>query len=498
MSQSDQLDLEVVAVMVPTYHIIVVSLYHSPSGNFDSFCDLFERLLLSLNRHSNNYSFVIAGDFNVNFICDDQKSRYVIELLKSFGLYITCNEPTRGPSCLDNVAVSFQQDVCETKVIDLHGDDHSALVSNFSMSGSSMVSAATPTWHANYVFSSRRVHETALIHFKNDLARTSWDAVFQNPGDSGLLGNFFKFFQEKFDKFFPEILKTYSSRRPQKRQGRMKSHQEWYNDDLAAIKEVMLALKNRCEGGDDGDRRRYRRAKSIYKKQVELARKVATAAKIDNAPNRCKAAWDVINSHRSLPVRKLEFASPDAFNDFFIESVNSIVGELPTAAADPAELLAARVPAVHARLSFFRPITSLALRKIVKSFKPSKSPDVYGMSAFMLREVIEEIVDPLAVAVNDCLRTAIFPDFLKTSRTTPVYKKGDHQSLNSYRPISITPIFGKVVEAVIKPQLEDFFERNNLFSDMQFGFRRGRSTFDAVNRVAERIGSAFEDGESLH
>ncbi|XP_039278662.1 titin [Nilaparvata lugens] len=119
------------------------------------------------------------------------------------------------------------------------------------------------------------------------------------------------------------------------------------------------------------------------------------------------------------------------------------------------------------------------------------------MSVSMLREVVDAIAVPLSASVNECLRSGNFPDFLKTSRTVPVFKKGDRENLRSFRPISITPVFGKVIEAVIKPQLEAFFEENGLFSNMQFGFRVGRSTVGAVDHVAERIDAAFEDGESL-
>ncbi|XP_039276111.1 uncharacterized protein LOC120349680 [Nilaparvata lugens] len=107
----------------------------------------------------------------------------------------------------------------------------------------------------------------------------------------------------------------------------------------------------------------------------------------------------------------------------------------------------------------------------LRSFKTSKSPDVFGMSVSMFREVVDAIAVPLSASVNECLRSGNFPDFLKTSRTVPVFKKGDRENLRSCRPISKTPVFGKVIEAAIKPQLEAFFEENGLFSNMQFGFR---------------------------
>lgn len=60
---------------------------------------------------------------------------------------------------------------------------------------------------------------------------------------------------------------------------------------------------------------------------------------------------------------------------------------------------------------------------------------------------------------------------MKTSWTIPAYKKADHDRLDSYRPISIVSTFGKVLEAVIKSQIETFFEDHQFLSAMKYGFR---------------------------
>ncbi|XP_039293850.1 uncharacterized protein LOC120353585 [Nilaparvata lugens] len=422
----------------------------------------------------------------------------VVEILKCYGLYTTCTEPTRGLACLDNVAVSLQPENCSTNVIELHGDDHSALRTSCIIPAAIEL-CATPssTWHADYIFRARPVHESALEGFKDLLASVSWNDVFLSSGRTGLFAAFFDFFRDKFNFFFPEIVKPRRPHALKRRPRHLDGHKEWYTDDLARLRGILLALKNRCEDGDADTSARYRKFKQFYKRRIELAKRLATERRIEDAPNQCKAAWDVINTNRSMPRKSIGFASPDDFNGFFVGSVQDIVGDLPDVAIDPIALLEGRVQPSQKHLSFFRPTTPAALRKIIHSFKPSKSPDVFGMSVSMLRDVVDAVAVPLCASVNECLRSGKFPDFLKTSRTVPVFKKGDRECLHSFRPISITPVFGKVIEAVIKPQLEAFFEENGLFSDMQFGFRVGRSTVGAVDHVAERIDTAFEDGESL-
>ncbi|XP_054260662.1 uncharacterized protein LOC128985296 [Macrosteles quadrilineatus] len=323
---------------------------------------------------------------------DEPRTKTVIGLLKSFGLYTTCTEPTRGPSCLDNIATNFTVDERGTKVVDPGGNDHAALVMSVSQPNSE-------------------------DRFREDNEVATW--------------------------------------------------------------RMYLALKK------------------LYKGRVELAKKVYNAKCIEEAPNRCKAAWDLVNIHRTTPKREVVFASPDDFNNFFCDSVRDIVDRLPPCLIDPVDMLADRVPTQdNLRFNTWRLTTPESIKSIVGSFKPSTSQDVYGMSPNLIKTIIDEIAAPLSFCINECLDMGFFSDSQKVSKTVPVFKKGEMTSLSSYRPIFIVPVFGKVMEAVIKPQVENFFEGNRLLTEMQFGFRRGKSTAAAVAAVAERVSAAFEDHRS--
>ena len=47
------------------------------------------------------------------------------------------------------------------------------------------------------------------------------------------------------------------------------------------------------------------------------------------------------------------------------------------------------------------------------------------------------------------MQTGEFPDSLKVGKITPVFKKGNQEEFENYRPISTLPIFGKIFEKVI-------------------------------------------------
>lgn len=107
--------------------------------------------------------------------------------------------------------------------------------------------------------------------------------------------------------------------------------------------------------------------------------------------------------------------------------MKEIVENLTSTDQDPIEILASREIPAPVNLLTFWPISPPNLINMMHGFKPSKSPDVFGMSTFMLHIVIDVIA-----VINECLVVGTFPDFLKTSRIIPVYRKGDHLRARSY------------------------------------------------------------------
>jgi hypothetical protein len=62
----------------------------------------------------------------------------------------------------------------------------------------------------------------------------------------------------------------------------------------------------------------------------------------------------------------------------------------------------------------------------------------------------------------------------------PLHKKGDPNNLTNYRPISIVPIMGKIIEKILFEQLYEYSETKYILSPFQFGFRQGRCTTSAI------------------
>ena len=80
-----------------------------------------------------------------------------------------------------------------------------------------------------------------------------------------------------------------------------------------------------------------------------------------------------------------------------------------------------------------------------------------------------------------------FPNQLKVAKVIPLYKDGDRSDPSNYRPISLLPVIGKIFEKIIYLRIVNFLDHFKLLNKNQFGFRKKRSTIDAICSLTENI-----------
>ena len=77
---------------------------------------------------------------------------------------------------------------------------------------------------------------------------------------------------------------------------------------------------------------------------------------------------------------------------------------------------------------------------------------------------------------------------------TPIYESDNRHLPASYRPISLTSIPCKIMEILIKKAILDHLQRNNLISDMQYGFLPGRSCSTNLLLFTDSLTQAWDNG----
>ena len=93
----------------------------------------------------------------------------------------------------------------------------------------------------------------------------------------------------------------------------------------------------------------------------------------------------------------------------------------------------------------------------------------------MVKICDDSICKSLKLIFKSCLESGKFPSEWKKTNVVPIHKKGDKQILKNYRPISLLPMTGKILERLLYDTMFEFFTKNNLISDSQSGFKPGDS-----------------------
>ena len=143
----------------------------------------------------------------------------------------------------------------------------------------------------------------------------------------------------------------------------------------------------------------------------------------------------------------------------------------------------------------FQPVEIKEVNKIISQLDSKNSSGYDSISNILIKSIVDIILKPLTVIINQCLKMGIFPNQLKIAKVVPIFKTGDDTLFTNYRPISLLPSTSKVVERVIFNQLYTYFETNKLFYGSQYGFRKRHSTEFAALELVDKLLNMMDKGQ---
>jgi hypothetical protein len=129
---------------------------------------------------------------------------------------------------------------------------------------------------------------------------------------------------------------------------------------------------------------------------------------------------------------------------------------------------------------------------ILNNFKNKKSTDHNGISMDILKKTFSAVVKPFTYICNLSFKSGIFPDEMKTAKVVPIYKSEEKEYFTNYRPVSLLSQFSKILEKLFDNRLTQFIEKHQILSDVQYGFRKNRSTSLALVDWFENLTEAID------
>ena len=95
---------------------------------------------------------------------------------------------------------------------------------------------------------------------------------------------------------------------------------------------------------------------------------------------------------------------------------------------------------------FLSPADSAEIENIISQLKNGKSVGPFSVQCNLLK-MLNKLISPiLALLINESFLTGVFPDKLKIAKVIALHKKGATDSPSNYRPISLLPIFSKILK----------------------------------------------------
>ena len=134
------------------------------------------------------------------------------------------------------------------------------------------------------------------------------------------------------------------------------------------------------------------------------------------------------------------------------------------------------------------------IMKVIQKLDPNKAHGQDNISIRMIEICGKSVCIPLRKIFEECLRSGTFPLEWKKGNFVPIFKKGDKQIFENYRPVLLLPIFGKILERLIFEEIFSFFIENQSIAANRSGFKPGDSCINQLIVITHEIYQSFDAG----
>ena len=184
-----------------------------------------------------------------------------------------------------------------------------------------------------------------------------------------------------------------------------------------------------------------------------------------------------ISSNKNLPSNFMETRKATATS--FLTNIDACIHSIPDMSSN-----ALNLPFTPGELDF-------ALENV--NINSATGADTISMQ--MLYHLPPVWKNELLNIYNNCWNEGYLPATWNVALITPILKSNsDKCSPSSYRPISLTSAYSKVMEKMVAQRISWYLESSNILNPIQAGFRKFHSTIDHALRLKTEIENALSVG----
>ncbi|XP_054283265.1 uncharacterized protein LOC129000328 [Macrosteles quadrilineatus] len=463
--------------------IYILGIYRPPIENARIALDLLSDTLELQEVHKKN--LILIGDINIDRLTQDSKNTMLEEELTTQNIWRFPLEAARithdTATSIDCICSNIPCAYITGQVVHTGLSDHTAQLC--------LLKTHQEDTSQRFVMK-RSLNNTNLNNLKAHLHLQNWEHVYSSPNLETSYNKFHNILQTALDYTCPlkktKIIKN-------------KKHMKYYDPEAKYLKENFLKALQKFElTNRNEDKLEMINRKRIYDMKLRNLKMSSTASFIEQADNKPKALWQVINKERKGKCEEKTLAEleingkltnntkemAEHFNTFFSNIAENTLDQNRAIVIDPETVLSGEEPVCPIHLT----LTSTSYKEvktIINSLKAKTSSGIDEFSSKMIKHCSQELISPLVYLINKSFKEGKFPSAIKVSKIYPKHKKGPTENAQNYRPISLISSFSKIIEKIALARLMAHLNHNKLLTDNQHGFRKNKSTSSAITALIE-------------
>ena len=473
--------------------IILIVVYRHNISNIKIFKQSIIKKIEEIRNKYSNHGIVLTGDINIDLLKQNKTTQKFVNDIESLNLSQIIKTPTRvtknSKTLIDHFYVDNTLLVSSTKneYIGI-GDHHGQLVT-----------LQLIAKEKNKLLLRRCYTEPNKIKFvnymKNRVQIWKDKKIGTLVDSSGEMEELMHIIQDGVDLCFP--FKTIRFKN--------KNRIEWFTKELHQIRKVKDRLYKKWKISNLYiDELNFKNKDKQFKQGIKEAENRYINSKILQAKN-TKQIWKVMNQLCGKDNKNscdLEINDENGYNlkgyrlvnyinKYFNEIASDLVKNKPDYQKNRMEQIT--IGNTQNDIFKFRQTNKEEIKEIIDKLNKNKSSnDNYNIECIKL--ISDIIAQPISDIINKSMEEGKFPKCLKISTILPIYKSGDKNNIENYRPISLTSIHHKIIEKTVYIQLWTYVKKYKIIQHEQFAFQKENNCINAILNFNNYIyENAFED-----
>lgn len=457
--------------------------YHSPNHSHTDFLNEIDGLIDRYSTLQRNMN--VTGDLNIDLSANgrhDANAQRLMRMARSYSMKQIVNKPTRITSASKTIIDHFYTDDKNYSIDVTKCDciaDHRAIII-YKMNKSK-----------EYDF--KRIIDRKLCVHENIVSSLNLEKLNYHPSND--LNYNLNYIRESIERTANHLTSTkYISVSYAKR---------WYTPELHSLRVEKDAAHMRAQLTDNPlDWSFYRQIRNRYNKAINKERDDDIKMSIIDCGNDKRMLWRClkrqIGNQKELPscmnINNIIITDGSRIahelNDFFIESIEQINESIPHV---PYYDSVSDVDAHN--WSNFEMTTEKELYDILKSIRTKSG--INNVNKSVVISSFDVFGCEITRLFNESLKQGLVPDSFKSTLVSPIPKIKDTCKAEQMRPINQAEVLDKMLQTIVKNQLQKHVDQQNLLSPNQSAYRDKHSCETALNLVLAQWKSAKERNKKI-